>query len=108
MTDTLTRRDRSDPLGRILPSPHDRDAWELTHRSTAVDTGQVVAHYRHRRTQGTLRLDDAGRVYGQDVEGVVRLFGRGGPLALHVALNIAFDGHPDLWPTRVVVPRRRR
>jgi hypothetical protein len=105
MTETLTR---GEPLALILPLASDRAAWQLIDETVATDTGQVVYHYRHGVTLQCLRLDSAGRVYGRDAEGAVRLFGRGGPLALHVAINIVFDQHPDLRPQRIVVPRRAR
>ena len=94
-------------LARIIPDPLDQADWYVSHRSRAVDTQLLVNHYVHRNSMRVLRLDDRGRVYGQDAEGVVRLFGRGGPLALHVALNMVFDGIEERRPKKVVLPRRR-
>ena len=107
MTDTLTRKTHVGPLQLIFPEPADQAAWERTDETTAADTGKVVHHYRHRTTLRCLRLDEAGRVYGMDPEGVVRLFGRGGPLALHVVINMVFDQRPDLRPATIALPRRR-
>ena len=93
-----------DPLATILPEPDDRAPWRRAGESTAADTQQTVFHYEHRATGRTLRLGADGRVYGQDPEGVVRLFGRGGPLALAVALNVVYDGLDRGRPRRVVLP----
>ena len=92
-------------LSRVLPDAADRTDWYHSHTSTAADTGARVHHYVFRFAGRALRLDDRGRVYGQDPQGVVRLFGRGGPLALHVALNMVFDGYQDRRPRRIVLPR---
>ena len=94
----------TDPLAAILPAPVDRAAWSPTGTTVAADTRATVVTYEHHATGRRLRLDAGGRVYGQDAEGVVRLFGRGGPLALAVALNVVFDGADALRPSRVVLP----
>lgn len=94
-------------LTRIIPDPDDLSDWYVSHQSRASDTQHRVTHFVHRRSLRVLRLDDRGRVYGQDPEGVVRLFGRGGPLALHVALNTVFDGIEERRPKKIVLPRRR-
>jgi hypothetical protein len=94
----------ADPLGRIFPNDADRLAWRCGRRSTAADTQEEVLHYEHQQIGRWLRLDAAGRVYGEDPEGVVRLFGRGGALALSVALNAVFDGMDAYRPTEVVIP----
>lgn len=93
-----------DPLATILPDADDRAPWRHAGASTSVDTQQRVFHYEHQATGRMLRLDVDGRVYGQDPEGVVRLFGRGGPLALAVALNVVYDGLDRGRPRRVVLP----
>ena len=106
----MTTTAMKDPLAAlrlVLPDAPDADDWRRVATSTSADTDVVVHHYQHRTTLRTLRLDDGGRVYGQDPEGVVRLFGRGGPLALHVALNMVFDGFEECRPRRVVSPRSR-
>lgn len=95
---------RSDPLAMILPVEADRELWQRVDESLASDTGVVVVHYEHRRIGRTLRLDGQCRVYGQDAEGVIRLFGRGGPLALAVALNAVYDGSDEHRPHTVVLP----
>lgn len=93
-----------DPLTMILPVASDRELWHRIEESVASDTGAVVTHYVHRRIGRTLRLDRECRVYGQDAEGVIRLFGRGGPLALAVALNAVYDGSDEHRPHTVVLP----
>ena len=93
-------------LSRIIPEREDQQDWYVSHQTRASDTEALVTHYVHRHSLRMLRLDERGRVYGQDPEGVVRLFGRGGPLALHVALNMVFDGIEDRRPKKVVLPRR--
>lgn len=102
MTDVVS----SDPLAALFPDAGDRDPWHCVGRVTAADTGERVAEYQHTAIGRTLRLDDSGRVYGQDSEGVVRLFGRGGALALTIALNALFDGMDAHRPSRVVIPGR--
>ena len=92
------------PLDMIFPDAADRLAWRCGRRSTAADTQEIVFHYEHQHVGRWLRLDGAGRVYGEDPEGVVRLFGRGGALALSVALNAVFDGMDAHRPTEVVLP----
>lgn len=94
----------ADPLAAILPEAADRLSWFLVDTATAADTGERVAIYRHQATGGSLRLDHRGRVYGEDAQGVVRLFGRGGPMALAVAINAAYDHADHLRPARVVFP----
>lgn len=94
----------ADPLAAILPEAADRLSWFLEDTATAADTGERVAVYRHQATGSSLRLDERGRVYGQDAQGVIRLFGRGGPMALAVALNAAYDRAEHLRPARVVLP----
>lgn len=94
----------ADPLELVLPNSADREAWHCTERTTAVDTHETVFHYEHRNLGRTLRLDQHARVYGQDPEGTVRLFGRGGALALAVALNAVFDGADRHRPSRIVIP----
>lgn len=96
--------DVTDPLRLILPEAADRLAWHCTDRTQAADTHETVLHYEHRHSGRTLRLDARCRVYGQDPEGTVRLFGRGGPLALTVALNAVYDGMDQYRPARVVIP----
>lgn len=93
-----------DPLALILPMADDRAAWLRSATTTAADTRSQVVAYEHHATGRRLHLDGAGRVYGQDAEGAVRLFGRGGAMALAVALNAIFDGHDRLRPTRVALP----
>lgn len=93
-----------DPLQLVLPERVDREPWHCTGQTTAVDTHATVFHYEHRNLGRTLRLDEQARVYGQDPEGVVRLFGRGGPLALSIALNAVFDGADRYRPRRIVIP----
>lgn len=93
-----------DPLVMILPLADDRLLWRRTAAVQAADTGDQVFAYEHRAIGRTLRLDAQGRVYGQDSEGVVRLFGRGGALALAVALNAIYDGLDGYRPTQVVLP----
>lgn len=94
-----------DPLAQVLPRPSDRAVWRRSHHSVAVDTGETVVHYTHQASGRTLRLDAQCRVYGQDSEGTVRLFGRGGRLALAVALNVIYDGI-TARPSRIVLPPR--
>ena len=94
----------TDPLAMVLPVEADRELWHRVEESVASDTGAVVVVYEHRRIGRTLRLDAQCRVYGQDAEGVIRLFGRGGPLALAVALRVVFDGMDSYRPTRMVLP----
>ena len=101
MTSTSTA---ADPLERILPAARDRLAWCCVGHDVASDTGEKVFEYQHAGLGRSLRLDAAGRVYGIDPEGVIRLFGRGSALALAVALNAVYDGHDALRPTRVVLP----
>jgi hypothetical protein len=101
MTDT---RLDAGPLTRILPDPDDRASWRLVAVATAADTHERVAVYAHQVTGRALRLDTAGRVYGEDAQGVIRLFGRGGPMALAVALNAVYDGADHARPVRVVLP----
>lgn len=99
MLDDLT----TGPLAAILPTPADRRPWRCADTAVAADTGETVLHYEHQHTGRRLRLDRHGRVYGQDAEGVVRLFGRGGALALAVALNAVYDGFDELRPAEVAV-----
>lgn len=106
MSEQLAPDDLVGPLQSILPSPADRLAWRCSRRSVAADTKEVVFHYEHQHIGRSLRLDQAGRVYGQDPEGVVRLFGRGGRLALAVALNAVYDGMDHHRPAQVVLPPR--
>jgi hypothetical protein len=87
-----------------LPIEADRSLWHCTQRISATDTGETVYAYEHRSIGRTLRLDGTGRVYGQDAEGVVRLFGRGGALALAVALNAIYDGMDQYRPAKIVLP----
>ena len=93
-----------DPLRLVLPEAADRLAWSCTGRAVARDTGATVFAYEHRVLGRALRLDAQARVYGQDVEGAVRLFGRGGALALAVALNAVYDGGDEHRPARVTLP----
>ena len=93
-----------EPLTIVLPEAADRLAWRCTSRVVASDTHDTVYCYEHRGMGRTLRLDAQCRVYGQDPEGTVRLFGRGGPLALAVALNAVYDGMDRYRPSRVVIP----
>lgn len=93
-----------DPLELILPVAQDRLAWRCVGQVTASDTHEAVFEYEHAGMGRALRLDARGRVYGMDPEGVVRLFGRGGPLALAIALNAIYDGRHDWRPARVVLP----
>lgn len=94
----------ADPLALILPEAADRLSWFLVATATAADTAERVAIYRHQETGRSLRLDAAGRVYGEDAQGVIRLFGRGGPMALAVAINAVYDRADHLRPIRVVLP----
>ena len=94
----------ADPLAMILPVEADRMLWRCTDRRVAADTGATVFSYEHRGIGRALRLDADGRVYGQDPEGVVRLFGRGGPLALVIALNAIYDGMDHFRPAEVLLP----
>ena len=94
----------TDPLQQVLPDAADRAGWTLAGASIAGDTRETVFVYEHRNIGRTLRLDRRCRVYGQDREGSVRLFGRGGPLALAVALNAVYDGRDEHRPSRVVLP----
>ncbi|MPZ74135.1 MAG: hypothetical protein GEU74_13045 [Nitriliruptorales bacterium] len=103
MTDEHATGHSAGPLRLILPVAADRLAWRCPRRSVAADTGETVFHYEHQRTGRWLRLDQSGRVYGQDPQGVVRLFGRGGALALAVALNAVYDGMDHHRPTEVVL-----
>lgn len=96
--------DNDDPLRLVLPEAADRLAWRCTARTEASDTHETVFCYEHRGIGRTLRLDGHCRVYGQDPEGTVRLFGRGGALALAVALNAVYDGMDRYRPSRVVIP----
>ena len=95
----------ADPLAAILPDASDRLSWFLMETAIAADTQERVAIYRHQVTGRSLRLDAVGRVYGEDAQGVIRLFGRGGPMALAVAINAAYDGADHLRPVRVVLPQ---
>ena len=97
-----------DPLCLVLPEAADRLAWHCTARTVAGDTNETVFHYEHRAMSRALRLDARGRVYGQDPEGAVRLFGKGGPLALAIALNAIYDGMDQHRPSRVVLPEKER
>lgn len=101
MSDTCTH---PDPLAAVLPEAADRLSWYLADTVSAADTGERVAVFRHVVTGRCLRLDSACRVYGEDAQGVIRLFGRGGAMALAVALNAAYDGADHLRPARVVLP----
>ena len=92
------------PLATLLPVAADRLSWRLVATVTAADTREPVAIFRHDVTGRSLRLDAACRVYGEDAQGVVRLFGRGGPMALAVALNAVYDHADHLRPARVVLP----
>ena len=94
----------SDPLTEVLPEAADRLSWRCATRVVASDTGETVFEYEHIAMGRSLRLDAHLRVYGQDPQGVVRLFGRGGALALAVALNAVYDGHDDYRPTRIILP----
>ncbi len=96
-----------DPLQQVLPDAADRGAWQCVGRVTSRDTGETVFEYEHRVIGRTLRLDAAARVYGQDPEGSVRLFGRGGGLALSIALNAIYDGMDEHRPARVTLPKAR-
>ena len=100
----MTTEAMTDPLQLILPVAADRLAWRCTARTVASDTDELVFHYEHQHIGRSLRLDQGGRVYGQDPEGVVRLFGRGGALALAVALNAVYDGMDEHRPTEVSLP----
>lgn len=93
------------PLAQIFPLARDRLAWQCARRVTAQDTHAEVLCYEHRRIGRCLRLDREGRVYGEDPQGVVRLFGRGGAMALAVALNAVFDGMDEFRPQEVALPR---
>ena len=97
----------TDPLAMILPERVDRSAWTLVETATAADTRERVAIFQHQQTGRCLRLDASGRVYGEDAQGVIRLFGRGGPMALAVALNAVYDRADQLRPVRVVLPETR-
>lgn len=94
----------TDPLRRVFPEAVDRDAWRCVARVRATDTREAVFSYEHRALGRTLRLDAQCRVYGQDAQGVVRLFGRGGALALAIALNAIYDDADSHRPSRVVLP----
>lgn len=100
----MPHRPSDDPLALILPEAADRRQWVCVRQTPAAGTKEAVFHYQHQAMGRTLRLDRHGRVYGQDPEGVVRLFGRGGALALAVALNAVFDGMDHCRPRRVVLP----
>ena len=100
MADVATR----DPLDDIFPVPEDRRAWRRVGSRISADTRETVYAYEHTGIGRALHLDSRGRVYGHDPEGVVRLFGRGGALALAVALNALFDGHDEHRPSRVTLP----
>lgn len=93
-----------DPLCLVLPEASDRLAWHCTARTVAGDTKETVFHYEHLAMGRSLRLDAGGRVYGQDAEGAVRLFGKGGAMALAIALNAVYDGMDQHRPSRVVLP----
>jgi len=93
-----------DPLMTIIPDPRDQLQWSVGGQVLAADTGAAVWCYRHGPSGRSLRLDALGRVYGQDAQGTVRLFGKGGPLALAVALNAVFDGFDGARPRRIVLP----
>ena len=97
-----------DPLQLVLPVAADRLAWHCIARTVARDTNETVYHYEHRAMGRALRLDATGRVYGQDPEGAVRLFGKGGPLALAIALNAVYDGMDQHRPSRVELPEPAR
>lgn len=103
----MTQTTTVDPLARILPLAEDRAGWHCAGSVEASDTHHTVFEYEHRGIGRTLRLDAEGRVYGQDAEGVVRLFGRGGALALAIALNALYDGMDAHRPSRVVLPEAR-
>lgn len=96
-----------DPLALILPVPGDRAMWHQTGSVISRDTEVTVFVYEHRAIGRTLRLDAGGRVYGQDPEGVVRLFGRGGAFALAVALNAVYDGMDQYRPSEIVLPEKQ-
>ena len=100
MSDAVT----ADPLAGVLPDAADRVSWLREEIVTADDTREAVVVYRHTATGRALRLDETGRVYGEDAQGVVRVFGRGGALALAVALNAVYDGADHLRPSRVTLP----
>ena len=93
------------PLGAVFPRAEDRAAWWCGRRSEAADTREEVFHYQHQHIGRWLRLDTHGRVYGEDSEGVVRLFGRGGAMALAVALNAVYDGMDVYRPAEIVIPQ---
>ena len=101
MSDTCAH---PDPLTVVLPEAADRLAWTLVDTATAADTHERVGIFRHAVTGRCLRLDAACRVYGEDAQGVIRLFGRGGAMALAVALNAVYDHAEHLRPARVVLP----
>lgn len=103
-TTTEASTAETDPLQLVLPEAADRLAWRCTQRVAAADTHETVFVYEHRGIGRALRLDARGRVYGQDAEGTVRLFGRGGPLALAIALNAVYDGMDRYRPSQVVIP----
>ena len=94
------------PLRMVFPRADDRAAWWCGRRSEAADTRREVFHYQHQHIGRWLRLDADGRVYGEDAEGTVRLFGRGGTMALAVALNAVYDGMDDHRPAQIVIPQR--
>ena len=94
------------PLRMIFPEAGDRAAWFCGRRSAAADTREEVFHYQHQHIGRWLRLDADGRVYGEDAEGTVRLFGRGGAMALAVALNAVYDGMDAYRPAQIVIPQR--
>jgi hypothetical protein len=94
------------PLRMIFPNDVDRAAWWCGRRSAAADTREEVFHYQHQHIGRWLRLDARARVYGEDAEGTVRLFGRGGAMALAVALNAVYDGMDAYRPSQIVIPQQ--
>ena len=101
-----TSQTAADPLGDIFPEPADRAAWHRTGGGRGIDTDEDVVTYEHIGTGRKLHLGLDGRVYGQDPEGAHRVFGRGGHLALKIALNVVFDGFESHRPSRIVLPQR--
>ena len=73
--------------------------WIWMHASPSAETGEIVHFYKHRSSRRYLRLDAAGRLYGEARDGEpVALPGCGGAsLVLQlVAACATFDGLPPV------------
>ena len=92
-----------DPEGLVNVSPKGGDTFRVVDQSTVVYqdlTGSGAETIAHTRENGRLTIMFCS--FGEKPN-IVRLFGRGGPLALAVALNAVFDGADDTRPSRVVL-----